>query len=272
MVAQDRRDKLRSMPDDHKDPLDLDEVPEPADDEPAEPEPAASPLSALEPEPDEPTDLGPDDDQADDAGSDLDLDPEVAENEEAQHEGPEPAGWIDDEDTSDAPAPEPANPPEGDEQAPTEWADLDDAPPPDDEQWAALEDERQMLPPGRVLVGWREFVSLPQLGLHDVIACFDTGTASSTVSGTVVGIQGGRVRLALGGVEGEVPGTVTSDGVFVRLSTLLAGVSRTIRLQVVESIAPHAIVLGRDAMEGYVVVDVALSFLHRRVGSANPGS
>jgi hypothetical protein len=39
----------------------------------------------------------------------------------------------------------------------------------------------------------------------------------------------------------------------------------------VDPSSPHRMVFGRDAMEGYVVVDVALSFLHRRVGSPDPG-
>jgi hypothetical protein len=183
----------------------------------------------------------------------------------------EPEGWLDELPDSDQSASLENESIDPEQDPATDWDEPQRPPSIDESEWDELEDERQTLPPGRVLVGWREFVSLPQLSLKNVIACFDTTTSVSTIGADILSVQKGHVTLNIGGVQGDVPGAIAAGGVFVQITTQLAGITRSIQCRVVDPSSPHRMVFGRDAMEGYVVVDVALSFLHRRVGSPDPG-
>ena len=271
MVAQAGWDKLCGMADNVKDPLDLDDEAGDAPEEGHSPEPEASKLPDIETGEDESVDLGPNDSEVQPCLEDLAADVAPSRGDESTDQ-PEMAGWLGEEvAASDLLTDEDALESE-EESTAGDWIDLPDNDATSDLEWTALEDERQTLPAGRILVGRREFVSLPQLGLHDLVATFETGADVSTIEANVVSVQSGRVKLQVDGAQGLVSGTVSSDGVSVQLEVVLADGTRMVRFQVVEPRSEHRIVFGRDAMEGYLVVDVAMSFLHRRVGSANPGN
>jgi len=138
----------------------------------------------------------------------------------------------------------------------------------------------------RVLLGWREWVCLPTLGIVALRAKIDTGARSSAlhVDAQWRFVQGGApwvgFRLAPNGVVGEtLEGAapileerfVTDSGghrtkrVFVRTTLRLAGVERQIELNLSNRCGMmFPMLLGRTAMARAFAVDPARSFLHGR--------
>ena len=49
----------------------------------------------------------------------------------------------------------------------------------------------------------------------------------------------------------------------MRARIVLGGTSRRLAFKVVDRMAESPVVLGRDALEGYFVVDVALGYIHK---------
>ncbi len=204
----------------------------------------------------------------------------------------DPLDDLDDDLSVDSPEDIPAPEPRGtdwEESEPQEVEDLDgldevepqgedvdawatDQPGMSEEDWSSLEDECSSLAPGRVLVGWREFISIPQLRLSGVVARMDTGVADSRIYGTATSQSPGRVCLQIQGTEAEVSGVVDEAGAVVELTISLGGTTRNVQFQVDPESSPQPVVLGRNALEGYLVVDVTMSFLHKRTDGAGPGS
>jgi len=271
--------------DEDVDPLDEDLellAPEHLDEEPTEPEPEGSPL----------------DDEGDGAGL------EAAEVIDVSADEPEPvgtlleddtkpeepdldaAGWTLDADPFDGPdlpddlvsvgADEPVEDDEPLDPSPSSedgTADQDWGDPPDEghgelseDAWAALEDEGQSLPAGRALVGLKEFVALPQLGVPELVAWFDTSTVGSALSAPVLQRTEAEVVLQLAGSTRTLP---LVEGARAALDVEVGGSTRRLMVEVVDHPGPPELRLGRDAMEGYFVVDVAHRFLHSR--GANRG-
>jgi hypothetical protein len=135
-------------------------------------------------------------------------------------------------------------------------------------EWAELEHEGQLLAPGRVVVGYKEFVSFPDEGVKDLQARCDTGEARSILYGTSESLGGGLYRLTVGDHVMETKGSEEDGQLFVRARLVLGGASRRVAFQVVDRIAESPVVLGRDALEGYFVVDVALGYIHKSAAGA----
>ena len=220
----DPLDELDGLLSEEEEPLDVFAVPEPAPspwEEP--PEPAQAEWEAQpEPEPSvievpaEPI-LPLQEHEEEPAGDDLSWVDAVT---------PEPDDWDDDAPTEDVPRPE------------ADW-EAEEEVALQDEDWRDLEDERKMLPVGRVLAGYTELASVPELGLHGLRAWLQTGRATSTLTGPA-----------------SEEGGVVIDG--VRITAPHVDVIIDIgghQLAATLSVAPGepALWLGRDALEALLV-------------------
>ncbi|HST44548.1 MAG TPA: RimK/LysX family protein [Luteimonas sp.] len=136
------------------------------------------------------------------------------------------------------------------------------------------------------MLGWREWVALPALGLDRVRAKVDTGARSSAlhvesqwrfVDGGVphVGFRMRRTRRGTELLEGHAPvhderDVVDSGGhrtrrVFLRSTLHLAGCRREIEINLTHRGGMlFPMLLGRSAMTGMFTVDPAQSSLHGR--------
>ena len=139
--------------------------------------------------------------------------------------------------------------------------------------------------PQRVVLGWRESVALPDLGLVAVKAKVDTGARSSALH---VDEQwrfvdagapwvGFRLSPGLGGVARDVVAPVmderdvTDSGgrktrrLFLRTSLRLAGIEREIEINLSDRRGMlFPMLLGRTALARVFTVDPARSYLHGR--------
>ena len=142
-----------------------------------------------------------------------------------------------------------------------------------------------------IRVGWREWVSLPDLVLPRLRAKVDSGARSSALHVerqwrfTEAGapwvcfallplLHAPEVEAAAAIVD-ERP--VTDSGghrtlrVFVRTRLRLAGIEREIEMNLADRCGMRfPLLLGRTAIAGAFVVDPAGSFLHRRRGGRRP--
>jgi hypothetical protein len=138
----------------------------------------------------------------------------------------------------------------------------------------------------RIMLGWREWVALPELGLA-VRAKVDTGARSSALHVdtqwrfTEHGSPWVGFRLSPQGVAGDMleavaPVTdereVTDSGghctrrLFIRTRIRLAGVEREVEINLCNRAGMlFPMLLGRTAMARTFTVDPARSFLHGRV-------
>ena len=135
------------------------------------------------------------------------------------------------------------------------------------------------------MLGWREWLALPALGIVAIRAKVDTGARSSALHverqwrfveagvpwvgfALVPRAQAGEVEVAAQIVDERM---VTDSGghrtlrVFVRTKLRLAGVEREIEMNLADRCGMRfPLLLGRTALAGAFVVDPAGSFLHRR--------
>ncbi|MGR3467820.1 MAG: ATP-dependent zinc protease family protein [Shimia sp.] len=131
----------------------------------------------------------------------------------------------------------------------------------------------------RTLVGWRETVDLPDLGLRDIIAKFDTGAKSCALHVEGIAIDGDTVRFtpAWGdqcGPERTAPilehkaikhtGGASEDRPVIALTLTLAGRWWTLPVSLTDRAnMMHAVLIGRDAMVAQrLLIDPAHDFLH----------
>ena len=265
------RDRKRKDPLDEPDDLLAPE--EDPDRDPAEPEGEPSRFDD-DPDEHETVPLHPEgelDDEAEPPPSDLSEDEKLLDDEGLPPEPEDDEPVADEESLSRDLDPEltadeqDLEEPTEDEGPPTSWdEELDDAVGGGSEsEWAELEHEGQLLAPGRVVVGYKEFVSFPDEGVSDLQACCDTGAPRSILYGTSEPLGGGMFRLTVGDCVMEVKGSEEDGNLFVRARLVLGGASRRIAFQVIDRVAESPVVLGRDALEGYFVVDVALGYIHK---------
>ena len=145
------------------------------------------------------------------------------------------------------------------------------------------------------MLGWREWVALPTLGLSRVRAKVDSGARSSSLHVDVQWrfSEGGApwvgFRLTTGKaitrvVEGQAPifderdvadsGGHRSRRIFLRTQLLLAGQSRDIDINLTDRRGMlFPMLLGRTALADVFTVDPARSFIHgrlRRAASSAP--
>jgi hypothetical protein len=141
----------------------------------------------------------------------------------------------------------------------------------------------------RIVLGWREWVALPGLGVAALRAKIDSGARSSSLhvdaqwqfsdAGTPwVGFRFSPGAVGAGAVECQAPihdiRNVTDSGghrtqrLFVRTGLRLAGVEREIEINLTDRRGMRfPMLLGRTAMARVFTVDPARSFLH---GKAAP--
>jgi hypothetical protein len=136
----------------------------------------------------------------------------------------------------------------------------------------------------RVVLGWREWLSLPALGIVSSRAKVDTGARSSSlhvdnqwrfVEGGVpwagfriaTGIRSGQVIEAQAPISDERE--VTDSGgnrsrrIFLRTPLLLAGVEREVEINLTDRRGMlFPMLLGRTALARAFTIDPARSFLH----------
>ena len=137
-----------------------------------------------------------------------------------------------------------------------------------------------------VMLGWREWVSLPQLAIPAIRAKVDTGARTSAlhvdaqwrfVDGGVpwVGFRltpGLAADAAIESVAQVLDERVVRDSggkrgtrVFLRTQLTLAGCARDIEINLTDRAGMRfPLLLGRTAIAGMFTVDPAVSFLHGR--------
>ncbi len=138
----------------------------------------------------------------------------------------------------------------------------------------------------RIVLGWREWVALPGLGVDSIRAKVDSGARSSAlhVDAQWRYLQGGAPWVGFCVTPGEAGGAavechapviderqVTDSGgrrnrrVFVRTTLRLAGVEREIEMNLSDRRdMQFPMLLGRSAMARAFTVDPARSWLHGR--------
>ena len=136
----------------------------------------------------------------------------------------------------------------------------------------------------RVMLGWREWLALPALGIVAIRAKVDTGARSSSlhvdaqwrfVEGGVpwagfriaTGVRGDQIIEARGAIcdEREVTdsGGNRSRRVFLRTPLVLAGVEREVELNLTDRRGMlFPMLLGRTSLARAFTIDPARSFLH----------
>ncbi|NUS61749.1 MAG: ATP-dependent zinc protease [Lysobacter sp.] len=136
----------------------------------------------------------------------------------------------------------------------------------------------------RVVLGWREWLALPALGIVAIRAKVDTGARSSslhvdaqwrfTEGGApwagfrmATGLRGGQVIEAQGPISDERE--VTDSGgnrskrVFLRTPIVLAGIERDVEINLTDRRGMlFPMLLGRTALARAFTIDPARSFLH----------
>jgi hypothetical protein len=138
----------------------------------------------------------------------------------------------------------------------------------------------------RILLGWREWASLPGLGLSAVRAKVDTGARTCALhvdsqwrfsegGAPWVGFRLSNDHHGGGGLESAAPiadeREVTDSGgrrtlrIFLRTPLHLAGVVREVEINLTDRQGMlFPMLIGRTAMSRVFVVDPARSFLHGR--------
>ncbi|MDQ3617139.1 MAG: RimK/LysX family protein [Pseudomonadota bacterium] len=140
-------------------------------------------------------------------------------------------------------------------------------------------------PAARIVLGWREWVTLPALGIDAIRAKIDSGARTSAlhVDAQWRFTEGGApwigFRLTPGDASAAIEATapisdereVTDSGgnttrrIFLRTSLRLAGIEREIEMNLSDRRGMlFPMLLGRTAMARVFTVDPARSFLHGR--------
>ena len=119
----------------------------------------------------------------------------------------------------------------------------------------------------RIVLGWREWVSLPLLGIDRIKAKIDTGARTSALHGFKIeafeerGVQ--RVRFLIHPVQHDVDTVLEWSDIVIGPHRWPAELTLTSRDDML-----FRMLLGRTAMSGKAVVDPARSFL---VGKKDDG-
>lgn len=138
----------------------------------------------------------------------------------------------------------------------------------------------------RVVLGWRERVDLPELGIHRLRVKVDSGARSSCLHVEAqwrffeAGAPWVGFRLRAGASNGEMieaasplldERTVTDSGghrglrPFIRTRLALAGVDRDIEINLTDRRRMRfPMLLGRTAMQDAFMIDPSRSWLHNR--------
>jgi len=139
--------------------------------------------------------------------------------------------------------------------------------------------------PDAVCLGWREYVAMPELGLHRIRAKIDTGARSSSLhvddqwrfdrdGQPWVGFSiRPRLRDTAVDVEARISderrvidsGGHASERIFILARIRVGGVDADVELNLASRHGMrYPMLLGRSAMQGRFIVDPARSYLHRK--------
>ena len=169
---------------------------------------------------------------ADEGGSPLDEAPPPVGKEEDWPEDDDAVPLYDEDPLDETPPAEP--------QVPESAGDpLEEEAPPDDEaDWLPLEGV-DLVPRGLRVAGYEELVDLPILGFKGLLARLDTGAPRSRLQAPGLPVEDLRTVLHLGGQDQMVTLSTTPGD-------------------------PPTLVLGRDVLAGWLLVDANHRLLFRR--------
>ena len=130
---------------------------------------------------------------------------------------------------------------------------------------------------GFSLIGWKEFVILPELGHAQLIAKIDTGARSSALHAEAISIVGKRVSFKLGSRRHELPMAAlkrikSSNGFSeLRPSVEIEVELGSQRFKTAMTLTDRTdmempMLLGREAIKGRFLVNAGRSFLLSRKG------
>jgi hypothetical protein len=112
-----------------------------------------------------------------------------------------------------------------------------------------------------IRVGHRETVSLPEHGIHQLLARFSTDAERSTLHGSIRQVVANQLTLELGQSVVELPTLEDQDSLLVSLTIALDDLSLEGPLQVVATSGTPFLILGRDLLAGQVVVDPSTAWV-----------
>lgn len=112
-----------------------------------------------------------------------------------------------------------------------------------------------------VRVGHRETVSLPDQGIHQLLARFSTDSERSTLHGSIRQVVANQLTLELGQSVVELPTLEDQDSLLVSLTIALGDLRLEGPLQVVATSGTPFLILGRDLIAGQVVVDPSAAWI-----------
>ena len=115
-----------------------------------------------------------------------------------------------------------------------------------------------------MVVGHREHVSLPQLGLHQVLARFSSDSSMSLLHAEIHQSRGDHVTFKLDQLELELPAFEHANDLCVALQLELAGIVLEGVFKVVSTSGQPYLVVGRDLMAGHLLIDPSGEWLKSR--------
>ena len=130
-----------------------------------------------------------------------------------------------------------------------------------DEGEQGLEDE-SFTP--TLVVGHREHVSLPQLGLHQILARFSSDSSVSAFHAEIHQNRGDHLTFRLDQLEIELPAFEQANDLWVALQVELAGMVLQGVFKVVSTSGQPFLIVGRDLMAGHLLIDPSGEWLKSR--------
>ncbi len=104
-------------------------------------------------------------------------------------------------------------------------------------------------------VGYRETVSLPEQGIHQLLARFSTDTERSALHCSIRQVVANQLTLELGQSIVALPTLEDQDSLHVNVVIAVGDLRFEGPVQVVATSGTPYLVLGRDLMAGQIVVD-----------------
>lgn len=114
------------------------------------------------------------------------------------------------------------------------------------------------------VVGHREHVSLPQLGLHQILARFSSDSSISAFYAEIHQSRGDHLTFKLDQLEIELPAFEQANDLWVALKLELTGVMLEGVFKVISTSGKPYLVVGRDLMAGHLIIDPSGEWLKSR--------
>lgn len=116
-------------------------------------------------------------------------------------------------------------------------------------------------PKPREQVGYRETASLPDQGVHQLLARFSTDSERSTLFGSIRQVVANQLTLELGKTVVELPTLEDQDTLLVSIVVAVGELRFEGPVQVVATEGHPYLVIGRDLMFGQIVVDPSSAWI-----------